>query len=146
MSKVEALGTPVSTGDRVINDYPKVDIYRCDTSLYVKAAVPGMKKEDILVELELGSCILSIMGSTQLKLNPIEDCSEEANKYVVGCSYANELKKASFNRSVTLPVRLSITDMNAVTAKLEDGILTIEFKDAYVKEEEEDIIIPIDIK
>lgn len=120
--------------------YPKVDVYREDADLVFEAAVPGMKKEDLSIEFE--DSILTIRGETQTKLEELPE-----NPKMVLCSlYIKELKKSSFMRRFTLPSDLFIDSIEGAEAKLEDGILTIRFTDAYSKTEVETKVKDIPIK
>ena len=111
--------------------YPKVDIYQEDNDLVFKAAVPGMKRDQLSIELEDG--VLTIKGESQCLLKPIED--EEDEKYVLCTPYVRELKHSSFLRRFTIPSELDLSDIDKADAKLEDGILTIRFVDAYTEED-----------
>jgi HSP20 family protein len=122
--------------------YPKVDVYRQDDDLVFEAAVPGMKKEDLSIELEEN--ILTIRGESQAKL--VELSEEDKDKKVLHAPYIKELKRSSFVRRFTLPVYLDVGNMDKVDATLEDGILYLTFKDAYVKETLKTNVTDIPIK
>jgi HSP20 family protein len=101
--------------------YPKVDIYKDENDLVFEAAVPGMKKEHLTVDVNDG--VLTIKGDT---------CSDSEESK---CSqYIKELKKSSFVRRFILPDNIQIEDMSKTEASLEDGILKVIFKDVYKEE------------
>lgn len=87
--------------------YPKVDILENKNSLIIEAAVPGMAKEDISVDVHDG--VLTISGE---KRSP-QDL--ESGSYIY-----RELKRSSFRRSWTLAENL---DSNSISAKFENGML-----------------------
>lgn len=121
--------------------YPKVDVYREDKDLVFEAAVPGMKKDQLFIELDEG--VLSIKGESQIKKG-IE--LKEGEWGVLQPPYIKELKRSSFLRRFTLPSDLSINGIENAEAELEDGILVIRFKDAYSEEEMKPKVTDIPIK
>jgi HSP20 family protein len=88
---------------------PAVDVYQDKDNVYVKAEVPGMKKEDVEVSLHDG--ILSISGERK---------SETQHKDAE--TYRSERFVGRFQRSFTLP---SLVKADEVKAQYKDGILTI---------------------
>jgi len=88
---------------------PSLDLYEDKDNVFVKAEVPGMKKEDIDVSLHDNA--LTISGERKF-----EQKQEDAE------NYRSERFFGRFSRSVTLPVAV---DGNKVTASYKDGILTI---------------------
>jgi HSP20 family protein len=88
--------------------YPKVDILETKESLVIEAAVPGMSKEDISVDVHEG--VLTISGEKR-----------GGDQAKGGASYLyRELKRSSFRRSWTLTETLDATN---ISAKFEDGML-----------------------
>jgi HSP20 family protein len=88
---------------------PAVDVYEQENQVVVKAGVPGVKKEDIEVSAtEEG---VTINGETKHE----EEVKEEGY-------YRKEIRRGSFHRVVPWPVDV---DPESVSAKMEDGILTI---------------------
>lgn len=86
--------------------YPRVDIYDDDDNYYVRFAVPGIKKEDIEVEIE--NAVLNVKGVYKAK----------------------NIEKA-FIRSVSVPESVKTDD---VEATLDMGILTVRLpKSAHSK-------------
>ncbi len=88
---------------------PVVDIYETDTSVILKAELPGMTKEDIVIEINENNLILK--GERKFQ----KDIREE-NYHRIERSYG------SFSRSFTLP---DTVDRNKVSASFKDGILEI---------------------
>ena len=87
--------------------YPKVDILDTKSSVIIEAAVPGMSKEDISVDVHEG--VLTIVGEKKLR-------SDDDNKSYI----YRELKRSSFRRSWNLADNL---DHQNISAKFEDGML-----------------------
>jgi HSP20 family protein len=87
--------------------YPKVDILDEKDAIVIEAAVPGMSKEDISVDVHDG--VLTIFGEKRLTQD------NESRSYI-----HRELKRSSFRRSWTLAEHL---DHNNISAKFEDGML-----------------------
>jgi len=88
---------------------PAVDVYEQDNQVIVKAGVPGVRKED--VEVSATDEGVTIHGETKQE----EEVKEEGY-------YRREMRRGSFHRVVPWPVDV---DPDSVSAKLEDGILTI---------------------
>lgn len=100
-------------GDSVFekNAYPKVNIVDGKDSIVIEASVPGLKKEEVSVEVE--GNVLTIASRPQKESR--EDISEA--RYL-----RREIKKSSFVRSFTLSKDL---DVSSVKADLDLGLLTI---------------------
>ena len=88
---------------------PAVDMYQTDNEVVVKVALPGMKADD--VQLNVTGEVLTIKGEIKQK----DELKEKAY-------HLREQRWGSFERSVILP-----TDVVADKAKadFENGILTI---------------------
>ena len=97
--------------------YPKMDIYTTDDALTVEAAVPGMKRDEISIEIrdEEGRRYLIISGK---KASHGEGRTRERYLH-------KELHLSTWRRTVDIT---SLDDTDSVTSKLSDGILTIAFK------------------
>lgn len=89
--------------------YPKVDILETKNSLVIEAAVPGMSKEDIVVDVHDG--VLTISGEKRSG----GDGKESGESYIY-----RELKRSSFRRSWNLADNL---DSQNISAKFENGML-----------------------
>lgn len=89
--------------------YPPLIMYENKNSLIIKAELPGIQVEDLDVSIEGDT--LTLQG----KRNPQQ---EEGN-----ISYhRREIKTGNFSRAIALPTRV---DLDKVSAKLVDGILTL---------------------
>jgi HSP20 family protein len=88
---------------------PAVEVGESDDEFFVKAQVPGMKREDIQVELSDGS--LAIKGEAKEE-------KEEKNKSY----YRREFSYGQFARRISLP---SGFDARKAKAELRDGVLNV---------------------
>ena len=89
--------------------YPKVNVINYDHCIEIDAAIPGMSKDDVDVEITDG--VLTINGVSNQRA-PADD-----SQYL-----KREIKRSSFRRSFTLGDNL---DSEKVTAKFDNGILTL---------------------
>jgi HSP20 family protein len=92
--------------------YPKVDILDQPDNVLLIAAVPGLTKKDLSVEIEDGT--LTISGNKQ-KVLDTEDGDSGFLK--------RELHRSSFRRSWLLSENL---DQEAIEASVKDGLLTVK--------------------
>jgi HSP20 family protein len=88
---------------------PPVDMYQTDDEVVVKAALPGIKSDE--VQINVTGEMLTIKGETSQK----EEVKEKAY-------HLREQRWGSFERSVALPVAV-VADK--AKAEFENGILTI---------------------
>ena len=88
---------------------PALDVHQDKDALFVKAELPGMKKEDVTLSLHEG--ILTLSGERR-------HTQAEGEK----ASLSNERFFGRFERCITLP---SPVDAARVSASYEDGILTV---------------------
>jgi HSP20 family protein len=88
---------------------PSLDVYEEKDSVVVKAELPGMKKED--VEVNLAGEILTIKGEKK------EDKEVKEDNY-----YRRERSYGSFLRSVGLPCEVKSDE---IKASFKDGVLEI---------------------
>jgi HSP20 family protein len=88
---------------------PALDMFEDKDNLYVRAELPGMKKEEIDVALHEG--MLSISGERK-----------NEGKYEKAEVYRTERFVGRFQRTVTLPTPVA---PDKVKAQYKDGILTI---------------------
>ena len=93
---------------------PAVDMYQTDNEVVVKAALPGMKAED--VQLNVTGEVLTIKGEIKQK----EEVKEKAY-------HLREQRWGMFERSVILPTEV-VADK--AKADFENGILTISLPKA----------------
>lgn len=96
------------TGDGQQMGIP-VDVYETDTEVVVKAEVPGIKKEDIEINVQENN--LTIRGQTK------EESEVKEEGY-----YRRELRTGSFFRSIPLPAEVK---QDAIKATCDNGVCTI---------------------
>jgi HSP20 family protein len=100
------------TGDaqQFLNGWlPTIDVYEDKDGLVLKAELPGMKKEDIGISLH--GDVLTLSGERK-----------EETAYEKAETYRSERFLARFQRTLTLPVPVS---SSKVQASYKDGILTV---------------------
>jgi len=88
---------------------PALEVYEKDDQFFIKAEIPGMKKEDIKVTVTEDA--LSITGERKSE----SEVNEE--QY-----YRREMSYGSFSRQLILP---STVDKSKIDAKYENGILEL---------------------
>lgn len=88
---------------------PTADAYEADGALVVKAELPGVKKEDIAVDVRGG--MLTVSGKRH------EEKETKEARY-----YAAERFSGSFSRAFPLPDGV---DAAAITAEYKDGVLHV---------------------
>jgi HSP20 family protein len=88
---------------------PQMDIIDRDDTIVVRAALPGVDKENL--EVSTTNQSLTIRGSTQ------KETKEEAGEY-----YRHEISRGNFLRTVTLPAAI---DEASIKAKFKDGMLEV---------------------
>ncbi len=93
---------------------PALDVYDEKDNFVVKAELPGLKKEDIDINVHNG--VLTISGERK----------QEAEKKE-GQTFRSERYFGRFQRSVTLPAAV---DVSKVKASYKDGVLTIDLPKA----------------
>ncbi len=86
-----------------------VDMYQTNDAVIVKAAIPGVKPEDI--DINITGDVLTIKGETKAE----EEVKEE--NY-----FRRERRYGSFSRSLSIPVSV-VADK--ATADFENGVLTL---------------------
>ncbi len=92
--------------------FPKVDISENEKEVVVKANVPGMKAEDIDIDVNPDSVKLS--GKTE------QEKEEKKKKF-----YRFEREYGEFSRFFSLPATI---DPSKVSAKIKNGVLTINLE------------------
>jgi len=90
--------------------YPKVNIYEWNNKIGLIAEIPGLKKDDLNIDIE--NNVLIISGN---KHNVFDIKGAKIHR--------QELKQSSFKRSFELGDRLNV---HKISAKFIDGILSIE--------------------
>lgn len=90
-------------------DLPKVDVIDRDDKIVVKAALPGVAKEDL--EVSTTPHTVTVRGKTR------KETREEKDEY-----YRCEISSSDYLRTVPLPAAI---DESKVKAKLRDGLLEL---------------------
>lgn len=93
---------------------PAVDVFESGESVKIVAELPGVKAEDVTINLE--SNLLTIRGE---KRQQAEESSEKVHRY--------ERTYGMFERSFALP---STVNADAIQATVADGVLTVELPKA----------------
>ncbi len=88
---------------------PAIDMYQTENDLVVKAAVPGLKAED--VQINVTGEMLTIKGEVR-----------EKNEVKERAYHVREQRWGSFERSIALPTLIMA---DKAKAEFEDGVLTI---------------------
>ncbi len=88
---------------------PAVDVYQTENELVVKAATPGLKADDIKIDITRDT--LTIQGESKAQ--------EEVKREDYLCK---EMRYGSFSRSITLPSGLQTGNAEAT---VENGTLTL---------------------
>jgi HSP20 family protein len=89
--------------------FPEVDVFEKDNRLVTKVDLPGMKKEDVKVEVTDGH--LAISGERK------SESEEKKERF-----YRSEREYGSFYRAVPLPEGVKLED---VKATFSDGVLEV---------------------
>lgn len=88
---------------------PAIDVVRGDDALVMRADLPGIKPEDVKIEIE--DDVLTVSGAH-------EERTEEKDEHFV----RRERRYGSFSRSMTLPAGV---DAEQIKAKTHDGVLEV---------------------
>lgn len=94
---------------RVSSFNPSVDIYENEENIVINAELPGVKKDDVSIDLD--GRVLTISGERKFD----EESKEKT-------WYKRERYYGSFKRAFTLP---EFTDQEKINAEFKDGILEI---------------------
>lgn len=88
---------------------PRCDIFETDSEVVIKAELPGVKKEDVKVNIE--NNMLTIQGERKL-----EEETKQDDYHRIERSYGQ------FMRSFMLPASV---DMSKISAEFKDGVLRV---------------------
>ena len=88
---------------------PRIDVVKKEGEIVLRADLPGVKPDDIDVEVEDG--VLTVSGEHE------EKTEEKQERYL-----RRERRYGSFSRSMTLPEGVNADD---IEAKSEDGVLEL---------------------
>lgn len=112
-------GLPATAGDGDLASWaPAVDISETDKEYLVKGELPGVKKDDVNVELHNG--VLTLSGERRYEK---EDKDEKYHRV--------ERAYGSFSRSFSVPDNV---DANAISADFKDGVITVHLPKTAAKE------------
>ncbi len=105
----DAFTRPLSVRDGWSMSSPAIDMYQTDDELVVRASIPGIKAEE--VQINITGDVLTLKGEVKQK--------EERNDKAW---HIREHRFGSFERSVALPTAVKTDKADAV---FENGVLTI---------------------
>ena len=105
----DAFTRPLSVRDGWSMASPAIDMYQTDNDVVVKASIPGIKAEE--VQINIAGDILTLKGEVKQE----EDRKERS-------WHIREQRFGSFERSIVLPTDVKSDQAEAV---FENGILTI---------------------
>jgi HSP20 family protein len=105
----DAFTRPLSVQDGWAMSTPAIDMYQTDNDIIVKASVPGIKSDE--VQINITGDVLTLKGDVKQE----EERKERA-------WHIREQRFGSFERSVMLPTSVKTDKAEAV---FENGILTI---------------------
>jgi|TARA_R100001594_G_scaffold45594_1_gene78478 HSP20 family protein len=108
--------------------YPKVNVVDNVDSIVIEAAVPGLTKKDVQVEVQ--DNVLTIKAESNQK------ASVESSQYV-----KREIKRSAFQRSFNLGENL---DQEKITGECENGVLVLTIP-KFVPVEKEKTVKKIEI-
>ncbi len=89
---------------------PSLDVYETDSHYHINLSLPGMKKDDINIDLQ--DRRLTVTGERR------EEVDEKNTKY-----HVREMRHGSFERSIMLPNNIN---QDKIEARFEDGILKLD--------------------
>lgn len=99
---------------------PSVDLVKKEGALVLRADIPGIKPDDVKIEVEDG--VLSVSGEHR------EETEEKKEDYM-----RRERRYGSFSRSMVLPEGVKADD---IEAKCEDGVLEVTIPIPQAKKKE----------
>jgi len=99
--------------------HPKLDVYESDTHIKLIFSVPGLKKEDLKIDIDDTHHILTISGEIPAIVGDDRNHGEHSHLVI-----ASERFSGPFVRSIHLP---KYVDTLSVKARLESGLLSIVF-------------------
>jgi len=106
---VESIFKPgVAFGEAYAN-VPAVDVYEDKNNVFVKAEIPGLKKEDM--DVSLTDDILTLSSTKS------ETREEKKENF-----YRKEIREGSFSRSLEIPCEI---DRDRITASYSNGVLEV---------------------
>ena len=128
MNELFPIGKTFGEDFFVKGSYPKVNVIDEESSVLIEAAVPGMKREDITLEIKENN--LSISGKAN------QNSSTKDSSFI-----RREIKRSKFSRSFNLSKDL---DVDGIKATCEDGVLSIRIPKLTSRPAKESRLIAID--
>lgn len=126
MSAIDTMfNDSLSKFERNVFFTPRVDVVEHEKAFEIHATLPGMKKEDIQIEVE--NDVLTLSGERKLKQE-----SNESKFHMVESYYGK------FSRSFTLPEQVN---KDEIEANYSEGILTLTIPKSEVKQRKTTISI-----
>lgn len=95
----------------VFKSHPAVNISEAENNFRIEVAAPGLKKEDIKIEIDKDLLVISY------------EHKEEKNEEEKGKYTKREFSYSSFKRSFNLPE--DIVDIDSIDAKYDNGVLNL---------------------
>jgi HSP20 family protein len=105
----DAFTSPIGWSANGGSSVPAIDLYQNDNEVVVKAALPGIKAED--VQISVNADMLTLRGESKE-----ESIQKEATYHI------HEQHFGSFERSIALPTHI---ETDKARADFENGILTV---------------------
>lgn len=105
----ELIHRPWGVKDELLEWNPSVDVYETEEAFIVEADLPGMKREDVKVEVKEDSFILRGRRSSEQR---------RSNERF----YCQERSFGGFSRQMALPEPV---DKNKIKAEFSDGVLRV---------------------
>ncbi|MDX9692664.1 MAG: Hsp20/alpha crystallin family protein [Methanothermobacter sp.] len=110
----------ISEYTEVLPEKPTLDLIETDDKLIIKTDLPGVKKEDINIELTEDSITITA--------NFKEEVEVEGANYV-----KKERRYGEARRELSLPAKIKVDEAKAT---FEDGVLTVELPKVEVKKKQ----------
>jgi len=104
--------------------YPKVNVVDNIDSIVIEAAVPGLTKKDVHVEIQ--DSVLTIKAESN------QDTAVENSQYV-----KREIKRSAFQRSFNLGENL---DQEKITGECENGVLVLSIPKLVPAEQKKKVV------
>ena len=101
-------GDSLMPSRNLLRDTFKLDIEERDTEYLIEAELPGIKKEEIDLNIDDDNLCISV--------NRVEEANKDGKNYI-----HRERRTSSMSRRV----RLAGSKLDEITAKLDDGVLTV---------------------
>ena len=99
----------VSAPMSLLHRHPVMDVVDADSEFVINAEVPGFKKEDIKIQVD---------GNTLILSGNMEQSTESSDNFVL----TRERTSKNFQRSIVLPSPIC---EESIDAKLDSGVLTL---------------------